>query len=286
MTKPLLLLALLLLCSCSVAFADDFKTSTGKEYKNAKVFRVEADGIVITFSSGVVKIPFAELSPETQKKYGYDPQAAAATTAQTAVPTQSHVPEGSLVNSEAIDYVADGFTINIPSGWQVIPQSEVAKRVQSIRKAARAANIPDAKIPDFRYGYQLSSDRWFSCPYVLVAINRAGRMPEDELRKLPTVDLAGIINDVRSALRGKVSNFQVGRVVYDPATQIIWIASEVEYPDIGKVDNLCGELMTENGAIMVYGYALPNSFDQYKPTFIQIAESIHPSEALRYKPHN
>jgi hypothetical protein len=30
--------------SASVALADDFKTATGKEYKNATVSRVEADG--------------------------------------------------------------------------------------------------------------------------------------------------------------------------------------------------------------------------------------------------
>jgi hypothetical protein len=67
----------LVLCFGSLAFADDFKTITGKEYKTAKVSRVEPDGIVITFSGGIVKIPFTELSPETQKKYGYDLQAAA-----------------------------------------------------------------------------------------------------------------------------------------------------------------------------------------------------------------
>ena len=50
-------LALLILSVASVALADDFKTITGKEYKNAKVSRVEPDGIVITFSSGIVKIP-------------------------------------------------------------------------------------------------------------------------------------------------------------------------------------------------------------------------------------
>src|SRR6266480_6919433 len=57
--------------------ADDFKTTNGKEYKNAKLSRVEPDGIVITFSGGIVKIPFTELSPEIQKKYGYDQNAAA-----------------------------------------------------------------------------------------------------------------------------------------------------------------------------------------------------------------
>jgi hypothetical protein len=71
-------LAFSILCLASVvALADDFKTIDGKEYKNVKVRRVEPDGIVITFSGGIVKIPFTELSPEIQKKYGYDTKAAA-----------------------------------------------------------------------------------------------------------------------------------------------------------------------------------------------------------------
>jgi hypothetical protein len=69
-------------CSATIALADDFKTIDGKEYKNVKVSRVEPDGVVITFSGGIVKIPFTELPPEIQKKYGYDPQAATTYSAQ------------------------------------------------------------------------------------------------------------------------------------------------------------------------------------------------------------
>jgi hypothetical protein len=54
----------------SPVLADDFKTVNGQEYKNAKVSRVEPDAIVITFSSGIVKLPFTELPREIQKKYG------------------------------------------------------------------------------------------------------------------------------------------------------------------------------------------------------------------------
>ena len=70
-------LTFLILCFASIVLADDFKTINGQEYKNVTVSRVEPDGIVITFSGGIVKIPFTELSPEIQKKYGYDPKASA-----------------------------------------------------------------------------------------------------------------------------------------------------------------------------------------------------------------
>ena len=75
-------LGILVAVSASVALADDFKTVEGKEDKNVKVSRVEPDGIVITFSGGIVKLPFSELSPDVQKKYGYDSSAAAAYSAK------------------------------------------------------------------------------------------------------------------------------------------------------------------------------------------------------------
>jgi hypothetical protein len=60
-----------------VVLADDFKTNDGKEYKNVTLKRVEPDGIVLTSKSGILKLYFAELPPEIQKKYGYDPGEAA-----------------------------------------------------------------------------------------------------------------------------------------------------------------------------------------------------------------
>jgi len=81
--KRICCIAIICLGWVQFAVADDFKTSTGQEYKNARVSRVEPDGIVIIFSGGIVKIPFTELPPEAQKKYGYDPQAAAVFQQQT-----------------------------------------------------------------------------------------------------------------------------------------------------------------------------------------------------------
>ena len=47
--------------SASFAFAEDFKTVNGKEYKNATVTHVEADGIVVKTKSGISKVYFQEL---------------------------------------------------------------------------------------------------------------------------------------------------------------------------------------------------------------------------------
>ena len=69
-------LAIIAALSASLALADDFKTTAGKEYKNATVSRVEADGIVVKFHGGIAKIFLVELPPEIQKQYGYGLEAA------------------------------------------------------------------------------------------------------------------------------------------------------------------------------------------------------------------
>src|SRR4026208_892819 len=69
-------LAVVTACPASLALAADFRTVAGKEYKNATVSRVEADGIVVKFHGGIAKIFFVELPPEIQKQYSYDPKAA------------------------------------------------------------------------------------------------------------------------------------------------------------------------------------------------------------------
>ena len=79
---------LVLILSLSVVFADDFRTLTGKEYKDARVIRVESDGIMIKTKSGVSKIYFSELPREVQEHFHYNSQHAAQSTTQTSQQTQ------------------------------------------------------------------------------------------------------------------------------------------------------------------------------------------------------
>lgn len=68
---------ILIVCFASIALADDFKTTKGKEYKNATVSRVEPDGIVLRSKSGISKVYFTELPKEVQERFHYDPANAA-----------------------------------------------------------------------------------------------------------------------------------------------------------------------------------------------------------------
>jgi hypothetical protein len=78
------ILCSLTFCFISVAFAEDFKTLNGKEYKDATVSRVEPDGIVLTSKSGVSKVYFSDLPKDVQVRFGYDPQKATAYSGEQA----------------------------------------------------------------------------------------------------------------------------------------------------------------------------------------------------------
>lgn len=64
-------IAILMTLFVSLAFAEDFKTVSGKIYKDATVTRVEADGIVIKTKTGISKIYFVELPKDVQERFHY-----------------------------------------------------------------------------------------------------------------------------------------------------------------------------------------------------------------------
>jgi chromosome segregation ATPase len=77
-------LTFLVLSFIAAAFAEDFKTVNGKEYKDATVTRVEPDGIVLKTKSGVTKVYFTELPKDVQERFHYDSEKAASYSAEQA----------------------------------------------------------------------------------------------------------------------------------------------------------------------------------------------------------
>ena len=77
--------------SASIVVAEDFKTTNGKDYKNATVSRVEPDGIVLKSKSEITKLYFTELPKDVQERFHYDSaQAAQFNAAQQAIVVQQN----------------------------------------------------------------------------------------------------------------------------------------------------------------------------------------------------
>jgi len=55
------------------AFCADIQTNSGQIYRDAMITGHDYDGVRITYSEGVVKVPFENLPQSIQKEFGYDP---------------------------------------------------------------------------------------------------------------------------------------------------------------------------------------------------------------------
>ena len=64
-------LLIVLTISASLALAEDLRTVDGKEYRDAKVERVESDGIVLRTKAGLSKVYFVELPKDVQERFQY-----------------------------------------------------------------------------------------------------------------------------------------------------------------------------------------------------------------------
>ena len=53
----------------SLALSEDFKTTSGKVYKDATVSRIEADGIELKTKTGISKVYFTELPQDVQERF-------------------------------------------------------------------------------------------------------------------------------------------------------------------------------------------------------------------------
>ena len=53
----------------SLALSEDFKTVSGKVYKDATVTRIEADGIELKTKTGISKVYFTELPQDVQERF-------------------------------------------------------------------------------------------------------------------------------------------------------------------------------------------------------------------------
>src|SRR5881397_3485551 len=64
-------IAILIILLPAFALAEDFKTVSGRVYKDATISHVEADGIVIRTKTGISKIYFVELPKDVQERFHY-----------------------------------------------------------------------------------------------------------------------------------------------------------------------------------------------------------------------
>jgi hypothetical protein len=72
-TLALLLAAALPVFSATSLWAEDWKTTDGKVYQNVTVIDAQPDAVTILHQDGGALVPLANLPPDIQKRFNYDP---------------------------------------------------------------------------------------------------------------------------------------------------------------------------------------------------------------------
>ena len=181
------------------------------------------------------------------------------------------------VKAETVRLEDERLTFTLPPGWVAIPEQEMAQRNGELQQS-----LGKPYTVKFKYGYQKQGADWFSYPYMLIKPETSERMPESELRKLPTNDLSPAKNKEQELAPGRFDNLSLGKLSYDPSTQKIWQESKA------TVDGreVCALLMvepTEKGVTAFMFYATGDQYADLKPVFLQTALSVTPDREIAYR---
>jgi hypothetical protein len=82
----------------SLALAEDFKTISGKIYKDTTISHVEADGIVLKTKTGISKVYFVELPRDVQERFHHG------SAAPTAKAVTQRIDEAESTNPAATSF--------------------------------------------------------------------------------------------------------------------------------------------------------------------------------------
>ena len=116
-------LAFFVILLTSIALAEDFKTVTGKEFKDATVIRVEGDGIVLRTKTGISKVYFVELPKDVQEKFRPAPATPTVTPIKQHTPEQAHRGGKVMVLGQSVGtlkIVTAGIVLLVVVAWAVV----------------------------------------------------------------------------------------------------------------------------------------------------------------------
>ncbi|MCP5048289.1 MAG: hypothetical protein GY940_14050 [bacterium] len=170
----------------------------------------------------------------------------------------------------------DGFSISIPSGWTEIPRHILDQFEEGLARLT-----PKAPKQHYDYGFQMDGQgNWFKYPYILIQIKNVGRIPQRELEKLDGYSFKDDLDEHNEELSPVMSDIQVGKMVYDKQSKMIWLRFESTVAGIGPISGISGMVLTEKGMIQVNGYSLRADFPTDSKLFRTIAMSVKPDPEL------
>ena len=179
------------------------------------------------------------------------------------------------------EFQKNEYSINLPDGWIEIPKDIIESNTNEMSK-----KVPNIARPYYDSGFQLAENQnWFEFPYVFIAFDNKGRVPEREIKKIEDKFNQKLLDKVNNNLNPLISNLQNGEMFYEKQANIIWMRMSSDVPDKGKMVTLTAMIPTEKGFIEIYCYSSEDSFLDYESIFKSIVMSVKLAPKLVYKPN-
>jgi hypothetical protein len=193
------------LSAFSIALPDDFKTHSGKEYKNVTVTQVEPGGIVVKTKSGILKVYFTELPNDVQERFGYDAAKAAQFTnaAQAAVAQSNAAARDAEVQrqqeaQERQRRIASDIEQRQRQEAAAQPQAEWRQQVETRRTAKSPPSVSKEGVRE--HTYELLQDYTIERPGWSKRVRRGERYHGRILVDHAEIDIGGFSYTVPSGI--------------------------------------------------------------------------------------
>jgi len=166
------------------------------------------------------------------------------------------------------------FSLTIPAGWEEIPEDAIVAYDKMLRE-----ELGYTSASTYDVAFQKISETYFTYPYIMLQIDKRGRWPENETKKLLSSDNweKGVqqgVHTVEEQLPTLIQNSKVEQPIYDKEKNIIFTKVESEVAGVGKIVMLTAAILSNYGSINLYCYSAQDDFENDLPYFTRIIDSF------------
>ena len=185
-------------------------------------------------------------------------------------------------NCEAQSYRDDAkhFTVELPKGWEVMTQSEMAQVNSLIGARTLGMGV------HYDAGLRHKSARLGSLPYVLIQVmpGPPNGASYEELEKSLSIDLKGPLKDAQGRMGDVIREMDVGQPALDRKSLCVIMRTQSSVANVGVVKGMSMGHIGKDNVVFIHCYAKAEDFDTSVPTFTRINEWFSFDRGYDFKP--
>jgi hypothetical protein len=172
------------------------------------------------------------------------------------------------------------FTLELPQGWQVMTDQELAQ----INQAAQSLGSPFMKV-QYVQGFRPKGSALGSLPYTLVKVMEGKPTGSyEDIESSLARELPGAIKKAEGSLTNLVKDVSVGSAILDRDHNRVIFRVQMTVAGIGPAQAISVGHIGSDGVIFILSYAKESDFDKYLPTFTKMNDSFEYDKGHTFTP--